>query len=419
MLRLGAARTAQASALESLRHTQALVEKQRALLAGQTSALEGLRRDVDILESRLQDRTAAKLETAELIGNANQIEADYAAWRQSLAELERWETIARTFRDHEHKRAPMLQQIAAERARLEQELAQLEARKTLVEQARTAVSTLEQELKESEAALALADSAMQARTALQGELAAQREDLAGKSAENKNLKDKMDDLKRRIETLDASTDASCPLCGQELTLDHRLSTLKRLQAEGRELGDRYRANTTMIQSLRGSAEEMQARLSRQAGTDDDRMRRSREVAAITERLKAQRREIDQWAATGDKRMLDLANALATDDFAAPARRKLAAVDAELAALGYDAAAHDGVRRQEASLRTAEQAHGRLQSVRGALDPLENEIRSLQAQIIRTQARPREPVHPGGGSTGRSGGAGCTSAGLGESREPAL
>ena len=54
--------------------------------------------------------------------------------------------------------------------------------------------------------------------------------------------------------------------------------------------------------------------------------------------------------------------------------------------GYDAATHDGVRLREVGLRPAEQSHARLQSARGALEPLENEIRSLKTQITeRKQA----------------------------------
>ncbi len=382
--RLMTARKAQTSSLSSLRQSRALLDQQQALLTEQTTALQGLRRDVDALESRLLDRQAAQRETAAVTGNATRIESDYTAWRESLVELERWEAIARAFRDHEHKRAPMLQLIATEQARMQQEQAQLEARRALMQEARRGSSTSEQELRAAEAALSLADERTQARSALQALLASAREDLAGKSAENRNLKEKMDDLKRRIETLDASTDATCPLCGQELTVEHRLATVRLLQGEGRELGDRYRANTAQMQDLRASTEDMQARLANEADTDDDRMRRSRDVAALAERLEALRHEIAEWDATGEKRLTQVAAALANDDFALSARRQLAAVDAELATLGYDAAAHDALRRREAGLRSAESSHSQLQSARAALEPLENEVRNLEQQIAQRQ-----------------------------------
>ena len=107
---------------------------------------------------------------------------------------------------------------------------------------------------------------------------------------------------------------------------------------------------------------------------------SRTVAALTERLDSLRREIADWESDGQQRFAEVVRKLATEDFAARARRELAAVDAELATLGYDAAAHDAVRRQEAGLRSSETAQARLQTARGALEPLENEIRSLHSQL---------------------------------------
>ncbi len=393
--RLVTARKAQASSLGSLRQSRALLEKQQALLAEQTAGLHALRSDVDALQSRLLDRQAAQHQTAALTSTATQIEADYAAWREALVELERWEAIARTFRDHEHKRAPMLQEIAAEQARLQQEQAQLEATRARVLQARQRQGTLQQELRAAEAALSLAEERAQEQSALQALLASAREELAGKSAENRNLKEKMDDLKRRIETLDASADATCPLCGQELTVEHRRSTIQRLQGEGRDLGDRYRANTAQMQDLRSSAEDMQGRLAGQADTDADRVQFSREVAALTERMEALRHDIAEWDVGGEKRLAEIASALVKDLFAEPARRKLAAVDADLAALGYDAAAHDALRKREAGLRMSERTHAQLQS--GARCAGTTRKRGTQSGTADPPAakRPRPSIAPGG------------------------
>jgi exonuclease SbcC len=377
-------RKSQTSVVENLRQSRALMEKQRALLTEQTSALEGLARDVDNLESRLRNRGAAQRETAELTAHADQIEADYAAWRESINELESWEGIARAFREHEKRRAPMLQEIAADQARLEQEKRQLENRGSQVEQLRRSVERLEQELRESEAAASDAALRVRERNALRAQLAAEREDLAGKIAENGNLKEKMEDLKRRIETLDAALGATCPLCGQELTNQHRISTVEKLQSEGRELGNRYRANSAAMQALHESTEEAEVRLTNTASLEADEMSLSRAVAALMERRDTMRGDIADWQGDGQEQLAEVVRKLAMGDYATASRKKLAAVDARLAALGYDAAAHDEVRRREAALRSSEQAHSRLQSARGALEPLENEILSLQAQLTDRQ-----------------------------------
>ena len=68
-------------------------------------------------------------------------------------------------------------------------------------------------------------------------------------AENEALKIEMDELKVRIDTLDSADGATCPLCGQPLSAQHRKVTLKQLQAEGKEKGDRFRANKSNIEEL--------------------------------------------------------------------------------------------------------------------------------------------------------------------------
>ncbi len=53
-------------------------------------------------------------------------------------------------------------------------------------------------------------------------------------AENTSLKAEMDDLKLRIEKLEAADGATCPLCGQPLSAEHRQSTLEQLQVDGKQ-----------------------------------------------------------------------------------------------------------------------------------------------------------------------------------------
>ena len=72
--------------------------------------------------------------------------------------------------------------------------------------------------------------------------------------------------------------------------------------------------------------------------------------------------------------------LQQDAFAAEARQTLAKIDDELKAIGYDAAAHDQARRQEAQLRQAENELRGLERARAALQPLEREIAGLEEQL---------------------------------------
>ncbi len=54
----------------------------------------------------------------------------------------------------------------------------------------------------------------------------------------------MIDLKTRIDLLQEATEPMCPICGQPLTQKHLKETLAILMKEGKERGDRFRANLT-------------------------------------------------------------------------------------------------------------------------------------------------------------------------------
>jgi len=62
---------------------------------------------------------------------------------------------------------------------------------------------------------------------------------------------------------------------------------------------------------------------------------------------------------------------------------------ELAALGYEAAAHDYARRAEFEGRSAEADFRALESARAALEPLDDEIANLQSQINALQSEFRD------------------------------
>ncbi|MFH1183732.1 MAG: SMC family ATPase [Chloroflexota bacterium] len=382
---LVAVRKSQASALEAARRTHAVLEQERMLLAEQTAVLDRSRADLAALQSRLADRKSARLENSELTQRADEIESTYASWRASMADLERWDGIARAFRDQEVNRAPLLQEVAAEQARLAQERSQLISQQAQVQERSGAAAALESELEQASAALAEAQTRLEDRDALQVRLASERESMAEKTAENRGLKAKMDEIKLRLETLKAASGATCPLCGQALSGAHRRSTLDTLEGEGRQHGDQYRSNSVSIQDLRASAADLESRLAALAGIDESRLAHSRSVARLSERLGALRSELINWENTERGRLEDVTRILDGGEFALEARAKLASLDAALARLGYDATAHDAARLTESGQRAADQLHTQLQSARAALAPLENEIRNLESNIAERAA----------------------------------
>jgi exonuclease SbcC len=106
---------------------------------------------------------------------------------------------------------------------------------------------------------------------------------------------------------------------------------------------------------------------------------SSRLAALDERLKQAAAGLKAWKATGEPRLAQVLRILGQEDFAAAARKELALVDVELKALGYDAAAHDSVRRRELEGRSSEEKLRQLENARAALGPLERQISTLEGQ----------------------------------------
>ena len=98
-----------------------MLDEQRKLIAALSAGLERAQTALATLESRLAAKEADRNSYASLVDRAKEIESTYKAWQKSRKELEEWDKVASKFHEHDKERAPLLEQIAAEKARLEEE----------------------------------------------------------------------------------------------------------------------------------------------------------------------------------------------------------------------------------------------------------------------------------------------------------
>ena len=190
----------------------------------------------------------------------------------------------------------------------------------------------------------------------------------------------MDELKARIETLDTSEGADCPLCGQPLSPQHRKITLKQLQAAGKEKGDRFRGNKSSSDELGANIKAYELKISLLSSVDKDLLVHSNSAAQLTERIERLNSISQDWEMKSKKRLKEVEKILESGKYAIETQKQLAKLDKQLAKLGYDAAAHDAVRRTEFEFRTSDEEYHKLETTRAALAPLENEILNLKSEI---------------------------------------
>ena len=377
---LTAARTAQESVLESIKMTVAALDEQRKLVDTLNVSLERSRSHLAGLESRLTAKAADRDSYADLVNRAKEIESAHKDWLKIRKELEEWDRTASQFHEHEKDRTPLLERIAIERAKLEQERELLlEQEKVISEQAST-VSGLEAEIERVQSLLTDAQARFDQRSNLEREKNAARERQAELKAENEALRLDMNQLKERLDALKSAEGATCPLCGQELSEEHRLATLEQLEAEGKQEGDRYRTNLSQSAELARQITDYENQIAQLASAENERIRFTGEISQLTERLQLFQFAANEWETAGKKRLEEVEVLLETEEYAVEEHKRLAKIDKELAKLGYDAATHDEMREKENELRSVEEDFSNLKSAKEVSKQIESEIKNLQSEI---------------------------------------
>ncbi len=376
---LSSARTAQETALENIRKSAALIDQQRRVAETYSKSLERSRTALATLESRLAEKDSEHTTYADLINRSQEIESAYKAWQKSRKELEDLDQVAMEFREHEKERAPLLEKMAVEKAILEEEQRGLLIEQGEISHQDSSVKELNAEIKKTGNAFKEVEAQVAERAELVNNKNNARERQATLKAENEALKESMNNLKERIESLKAADGAACPLCGQELTEKHRKATLKQLEEEGKQKGDKFRANKNESDDLEKELADVTSHIVKLANVENDRLKYSNMISQLTGRIESLQSIAKEWNKTGKKRLADVTKDLEKESFAADARKQLARLDKELAKLGYDVSAHDTKRKEEFELREIDEDYRRLDSARQVIKQIESEIKNLNEE----------------------------------------
>lgn len=373
-------RKAQESALDQIKKNSARLEQERQLTQTLDAALKRARRDIAALEARQSAKQAERDSQAALLTRAAAIEADYHGWQAARATLESFEASAAQFHQQEKRRQPFLDSLQREKAALEQEQKSLLLQQSKVNEQSAKLNALQQEIEKNRQALQTVSEKLRQRDELRARLESTRQRQAALKAENDSLRAQMAPLQKRIENLQTTEAGNCPLCGQELSAEHRAATLAQLSSEGKTLGDRFRANSDENETLAKQAAALEEQAAPLKNAESEQTRLTAQQSAAQQRLEAASQAAAEWQSGGAARLQTVENLLNGNHFAAEARSQIEKINAELAALGYEAAAHEAARRAEQAGRASESDFRHLEAARAALAPLEDEIKSIQAQL---------------------------------------
>ena len=317
------------------------------------------------------------------LAQREEIEAGYAALAAAREAVESWNARLAAQRPLLEERRQLEAAIAAARGELVAEQRAMETRlaslRALVEAGEAQRATLA----EAQAALAELEAQQARRETLRGELSALAEEATALKTHNERLRAEMDELKEKIELLQETAEAACPLCQQPLDEAHRQQLLADFHAEGKARGDQWRANKSRLEGL----------AAREAELRHEEVALEQMLRALPERQRvlatAQMKVADGEAAAAEladvaARLTALQARLAAQDFARTEQARLAAVLAELQALGYDSAAHEAARSQSAELAGWEERKRELDLAAGQVDAARAQVMALKERQVRWQ-----------------------------------
>jgi DNA repair protein SbcC/Rad50 len=378
--RLAKQRKAQEKLLEQAHQVEAALIEQRKLVDMLGRQLQSTHQRQAELENRIASRIQERESYSQLIARAEEIQASHTGWLALRAELERWDEVAMRFREHDARRQAPLMQIEAERARLQQELASLQAEDQTVKDQGGSVGEIENQLNIVRKELQQSESNLMHRAELDEQLQTARLRLAEAKAENPRLKAEMLELRERIDKLEAAEGVECPLCGRPLEPSDRVRLVDELKSQGSELGDRYRSNQTLINEAEQTEHALRMEMNSLSRSEDERVVQVQSISRLENQVDAIHKRSNEWQQKGAPHLAEVQEIIATQTFSLDARQLLAEIDVELKAIGYDAAAHDICRKQEAASRPAENEYRALESARSALLPLQREISEGEQQL---------------------------------------
>jgi exonuclease SbcC len=368
-------RTAQETALQGYER----LESQRQSAARLEIDLQNVTSRRENLTVGLREREKEIAEDQALVGDEARIDEEYRVWETVRQEKEILDGQAARFRELDAQRQPLLQQLAAEQGRLQQELAgwkviQNEAPATIHE-----LETLETSLAGQSKKLDEYRQVSDERSDRENDLRSVLAEIGRLEAENARMKAAMQEYRERIDKLKEAAGADCPLCGQPLTPDHRRELLAALESEGKALADTYRENQSLIKLKT----EEKGRLEKSIGECDHAARLAQEIQRTVDQMLTRQvflNQKKQEQVDAAAKVLEIQRILDDQIFAGDTRKHLEKVAADITSLNFDADRLDEITAQETRLRPIAEKRSLIQQARARLEPLRREITSLQAQI---------------------------------------
>ena len=337
-----------------------------------------------------QRRHLERLEGFEaVLAMRGEIEAGFASLKNARTEEREFSDRLLDQRDLFQQRTELLQVINHAEMTLDFEIKTLESRRSELLQIVNETSGADA-FDEVDDQITILEEHEAQRDRLRSELSAMGQERAELEGQNRTLKAEMDAIEEQRSQMAATTEPICPLCGQNLSDNHREDLLTRLNQDGKQRGDQYRENRTEVEKLRAEEKritqemhEAEKNLHKLPALREFRVRSSERAIRLQE-ASTSLEEIAQRLAELEPVKLDRG-------FAETEQAALAEIDARLDAIGYDDISHQQARTSVQELEYFEARKMDLDRALAGAPEAETALKGLERQSAVWSGQREEAV----------------------------
>ncbi len=372
---------------------QAQLDKLRAqdqMIANQTQQLERLKLQLERSHQSLErkQQQAAQKQSIldgyqQKLAQASQIERAYQQLLTDRKTLQGLDLLSQQFWPLERQRGQLESQLESHLLSLEREIGSLQAEELELQNALKASAQSRFKLAGlTEQLVGFAPPADQEQLSAQiQEITQQIEVLEG---ENGRLKAQMDELAARKHKVEDAADSVCPMCGQDLSPQHRQEIIAEINNLGKPLGDQHRANRRQAEQLKATKVELETQLAQLRQQEMQHLNLQRDQALLQQELNALQERENVWKAGKAARLLQARAERDQQSFLPEARRQLDQVRKQIAALAYDQNAHNQLRQSVQTQAAAEQTWQELKIAENSCLLLQAELETMRSEIKHEQ-----------------------------------
>lgn len=225
--------------------------------------------------------------------------------------------------------------------------------------------------------------------------------LADLQTEGTQLGDQFRANKKQIETLTAEVAALDNALKQSPRLERdqqaqtqrlakaeaRLAEIEQVIAEWESTGqprlaelEKWLKDDSAVSAQKQQVAALETAVQAKPKLEKEQQTAQRQLATTEARLHEVGKLEAEWEASSKAAAADVAHKLATNDYAREAQATLAALDEQIAQVGYDAAAHTAARQTHAALAQAQPRYQSLKQAEAAVKPLDTALADLAAQL---------------------------------------